>query len=104
MRMACMLRFQRNKFVNMNLLVFALIVPLFVAPVCAEDTARGDGGAAGSQAGANATPDQARRDSPEEEFKFRYKKPKQRHDDDEAPVPKIVNPAQVDSPPVSEKK
>jgi hypothetical protein len=104
MLMACTLCFERNKFVNMNLSVFALIVSLFVAPVCAEDTARGDGGAAGSQASVDATSDQARRDSPEEEFKFRYKKPKQRHDDDEAPVPKIVNPAKVDSPPVSEKK
>ena len=89
---------------NLNLPVFALIVCLFMAPVRAEEAASGNGGAAGNQVGANATSDQARRDSAEEEFKFRFKKPKQRHDDDEAPVPKIVNPSQVDSPPVSEKK
>ena len=84
---------------NLNRPVFALIVWLFMAPVRAEDTARGEPGAA-----ANATPDQVRRDSAEEEFKFRYKKPKQRHDDDEALVPKIVSPAQLDLPSVPEKK
>ena len=93
------LRFERTKLTNTKLFALALIVSLLIAPVRAEDTAGVDGGVAPTQAGANATPDQARRDSSEEEFKFRYKKPKQRHDDDEAPVPKIVNPAQVNSPP-----
>ena len=102
--MLIMLRFERSKLTNVNLLVLALVVSLFMAPVRAEDAIRVDGGVVAGQPGASATPDQARRDSPEEDFKFRYKKPKQRHDDDEAAVPKIVNPAKVDSPPLSEKK
>lgn len=45
-----------------------------------------------------AANDAARVEKTEEEFKFRYKRPKQRHDDDEAPVPKIVKPVQSESP------
>jgi hypothetical protein len=45
----------------------------------------------------------ARVEKVEEEFKIRYKRPKQRHDDDEAPVPKIVKPAQPEAPTAAEK-
>jgi hypothetical protein len=51
----------------------------------------------------NQVRDQSRRDGPQEEFKFRYKKPKQRHDDDEAPVPKVVKPALSEAPGATEK-
>ncbi len=50
-----------------------------------------------------AANDAARVEKTEEEFKFRYKRPKQRHDDDEAPVPKIVKPALSEAPGATEK-
>ena len=102
--MAITLRFERNKLMNTNLPLFGLILLLFMAPARAEEAVRGDGASAVNQESNQAQKEKPRSENSEEEFKIRFKKPKQRHDDDEAPVPKIVNPAQVNSPLVSEKK
>jgi hypothetical protein len=73
----------------MNLPISVLILLSLTTHLRAEDAPRGGRDEATRQAGDNMTAEQAREDSSKEEFKFRYKRPKQRHDDDEAPVPKF---------------
>jgi hypothetical protein len=53
---------------------------------------------ANNNAKENPTSAQTQREQPEEEFKIRYKKPKQRHDDDAAPVPKFSRPDSANAP------
>jgi hypothetical protein len=80
-----------------SLPLFALMLPLWIASAGAEEPARSDGVGAVIQPSNQAQKENPRSENPEEEFKIRYKKPKQRHDDDEAPVPKFGKPSQPDS-------
>jgi hypothetical protein len=77
--------------------IFFIVVALLIAPAGAEETARGNGASAVIQENNQAQKEKPRSENPEEEFKIRYKKPKQRHDDDVAPVPKFGKPPQPDS-------
>jgi hypothetical protein len=91
MPMSSALHFEREQLLKTSLPVFVLILLLPIASAGAEEAARGDGAA-----------DQAQKQIPQseklkEEFKINYKKPKQRHDDDEAPVPKFGKSPQPDS-------
>ena len=74
---------------------FALLLPLLIAPAGGDEAARG--AATVSQESVQAQKESPQSENREEEFRIRYKKPKQRHDDDEAPVPKFGKPPQPDS-------
>jgi hypothetical protein len=97
MPMSSASRFERKQLVKTSLCTFALVLSLLHASARAEEAARGDGVGAVIQPSNQAQKEKPRSENPEEEFKIRYKRPKQRHDDDEAPVPKFGKPSQPDS-------
>lgn len=89
--------FERKPLVRTSLCTFALVLSLLHASAGAEEAARGDGAGAVIQQSNQVQKEKPSSENSEEEFKIRYKKPKQRHDDDEAPVPKFGKPPQADS-------
>ena len=74
-----------------SLAISTLLLSRLIVSANAEAAAGRDGAGAVTQEDSQAQKENLQSQNADEEFKFRYKRPKQRHDDDEAPVPKFNN-------------
>ncbi len=97
MPMSSAMHFGIKQLVNTSLPVFALLGVLLTTFADAEEAARGNGTGVAIQENNQAQKENPQSDKLKEEFKINFKKPKQRHDDDEAPVPKFGKLPQPDS-------